>query len=117
MTTPERLRRRQRFIELVLVPAVILLSCGTVIYNNEQNERQDECQASAFRDLSEVLTVRGELAERDSLNVNRVIATAANATSPEPLREAFRDYETERQAITKARDENPIPPFPTGKCD
>ena len=116
MTTPERLRARQRR-ETILVVVAILLSCGTTVVSTQRDNDREKCVARAFQDLSQVLSTRGALAERDSQNVNHVLTVAANATESEELRTALDDYKRERAAINQAREDSPIPKFPTGKCE
>lgn len=116
MTTPERLRRRQRFIELILVPLVILCACGSVIYSNQQSDKQQACMADQFAKLSESLNARSNLSQRASNAVAKVLSTAANAKSGDEVAAALREYDRETRAIAKEREEHPLPKFPTGRC-
>jgi hypothetical protein len=115
MTSPQRLRRRQYALGVV----VLLLSVFSVaegIYFRVQDKHQRACLQNSFGALSEALTVRGDLVQRDTDNTTRIITKVFNAKTPEEARAAFAEYEQEAQAIEKARGESPIPPFPEGKC-
>lgn len=123
MTTPERLRRRQRREGF----AVIVIGLGLIFqqwyFGNraddaaQANAATNECIARQFSKLSAVLSARSDLAQRESNAVADVLVTAANATNGDQVAAALRRYDRERRAIAKARKDNPLPKFPTGRCD
>lgn len=116
MTTPERLRSRQR-TETRLVVATIILVFGSWAWSNHQDAKQQECVADNFSRLSAVLQARGALSQEESDATRRVLETAATATSGEPVAKALDEYLATQNDIKERRDHSPIPAFPTGKCD
>jgi len=130
MTTPEKLRRRQLKIGLVL----ILLAIFTVaqgIYFNVRQADQQKCLRENFVALSHALHVRATLSTRESL-ANRSVLTAfsraaAHASSTQTPQEQAKDrkelidvlvnYQTEVSRIQEIRKNNPVPPYPAGTCE
>lgn len=144
MTTPERLRRRQRIEGAFIVVIGVLLVVSTLWFRHQDDE-QRACIGENFADMSAALEARGLLAERETdLNrrearaqfaeskANRVFYRDAFASTTEAdIFEAYGDYrarleridrtraeiKAERQAVNKERKDNPIPAFPRGACD
>lgn len=116
VTTPERLRRRQR-IESFLVTVTIVLTVITGIYFNRQNQKQNECMAMQFHELSVTLNARADLTRREADAVAKVLITAANAKTGDQVAESLREYNKTRTQIAKERADNPLPKFPTGRCE
>lgn len=130
MTTPERLRRRQRREEILLIVLGILVGL-TAIYFHGQDVKQRECIAENAATLNTVLTKRGELADQES-RANRAESAATrqliiDAFASETRQEAFAAFrraqegwaevDKDRQRIARQREANPIPDFPEGICD
>lgn len=130
MTTPERLRRRQRREEILLILLGIVVGAVS-IYFHQQDVDQRTCIASNFSSLSDALDKRGELAERES-RVNAAESSATrrliiDAFASDSRQEAFTAFrkaqrrwervDHERARIAHQRAENPIPNFPEGTCD
>lgn len=144
MTTPERLRRRQRIEGTFLVIIGILLVVSTLWFRH-QDEQQRACFTTKFSELTSNLSARGALASREAraaLQESRAtrLESRANsdfyrqafaATSTEDVFEAYAQYRvtlatvnekrakvTEKRAeIKREREANPIPDFPEGTCD
>jgi hypothetical protein len=123
VTTPEAFRRRQRFEGILVVIIGLGLLASTWYFNNRDEQRRDgiaatqECIAQQFQKLSDTLSARSDLTQRESNAVADVLVTAAAAKSGDEVTEALRRYDVERRAIAKARKENPLPNFPTGRCE
>lgn len=130
MTTPERLRRRQR-IEgtlLVILGVIMLIQFN---YFQGQDEKQRECLFQVVQSQNQVLSLRGELARQDSeINADESAATRGlivavfAAKGKDDALAAFADAQQQwnaiderRQDVRKARRENPIPDLPEGTCD
>lgn len=116
MTTPERLRRRQRF-ETFLVAVTMALSAATIVTQSHRNDSQDKCLTDSFADLTRTLTIRGQLSTDDTNNLNAIVGRISAAQSEDDVRAAFTDYLEARKKIDNTREKTPIPPYPSGKCD
>lgn len=123
MTTPERLRRRQRressFIALVglavLVSSLWLNSQDAAQQREDQTQR--ECIARNFTDLSEALNARAELAKKDArasrieAEANRLESRANNefyrgafaATGTAEVLDAYGDYRVTMAQVAEMR--------------
>jgi hypothetical protein len=114
MTTPERLRRRQRREGVaVIVIGVLLIFQGWYFQNEDQDQR--DCTREQIQQLVETLEKRGGLAQRESDNTASVLLTASEATNGDEVAEALQEYRVESAKIKAARAANPIE-FPTGEC-
>lgn len=119
MTTPERLRRRQRRESA----GIAVLAAGliaAVLYFEGQDDAQRECINSYMSANSQTSALRSKLVERESQATRRFLL---NATDPEKVqtREQFRKvratYAKAIASIDEAREANPVQPFPEGVCD
>jgi MoxR-like ATPase len=123
VTTPERLRRRQR-IETALVLVTIVLATLSVFWTDRQNAQQDECVAEQITDLTDALNARsdstGKLNDATGEVINSFVQAAQSPDDPDnraPILRALNDYAEVQADVREARRDNPFPPFPTGKCD
>lgn len=123
MTTPERIRRRQR-IETALVAATMVLSAVSMFVLSLENERQDDCVTEQITDLTDALNARsestGRLNEATAEVINSFVQAAQRPDDPDnrtPILKALNDYAEVRADVRESRRENPFPPFPTGKCE
>lgn len=129
MTTPERLRRRQRREEILLI--LLGIAVGIVsVYFHGQDVKQRRCIAENTSQLNTVLSKRGELAEQESTAnkaesaaTRKLIIDAFASESREEALAAFAKAQErwaavdhDRDRIARQRDENPIPDFPEGIC-
>lgn len=115
MTTPERLRRRQ------LIEGALLISIGFAMlwqtwYFNEQNDEQQQCLIDNFQALSEALDVRSALSERETAAAQRFNTAELRVSSDEEYLVELQRYSDEIDAVRRAREENPLPPYPAGEC-
>lgn len=116
MTTPERLRRRQRRESLFIGILALGLFAG-FIYFRGQDMSQERCISAFISADSETSTVRSGLVEDESTATRRVIRRALAAESVDDLRNARRKYREALKTIDDAREENPVRAFPDGVCD
>lgn len=130
MTTPERLRRRQRIEGWFLVVIGIGLVVSTIYFRHEDMD-QRACQAANFEKQNQVLQARSELGTREA-NVARLESRATRilfrdgfaAKNQADLFAAYGDYreriatiDESRKKIAKERRATPVPDFPKGTCD
>lgn len=134
MTTPERLRRRQRIEGAVLVLLAIFTVLQSIYFNIEDRD-QRECFERKFTASSMVSGLRADLASRETAATQNVLSVYADAVGarggdvgkplpPARLRElqvrmfeALMEFEQETDQIQRERRDNPIPPYPVGTCD
>jgi CHASE1-domain containing sensor protein len=125
VTTPERLRRRQR-IESVLVVIVIVLSCLSTTWLMNRQKSTQQCLEESVQDLTNALQVR-------STSTNQLLGDVAGLVlEPNPdettQANAFRDllvqYQTDNaefdrreNKLVNLRAQTPYPDYPDGKCD
>lgn len=129
MTTPEKLRRRQR-VEGAFLVFLALFTLGYGVWDSKQNERQDQCMADQFRQASEAQTVRAELAEEQTAlglkvddNQDRLVRELAASQSREESLLALTKFQrtnsrlnSQEATLLEKRKNTPIPEFPEGTC-
>lgn len=120
MTTPERLRRRQRFEGAGLLVLGLLVAASTV-FGETRDDKQDrtfkECIVSIVSDISSNSDARASLNALDTAATNRVILRVASAGGDRTaIQTALDDFKNEQKSIAEAREKNKVPPFPDGKC-
>ena len=115
MTTPEKFRRRQR-IEGAAVTVIGALLLAQAWYFQNQDEEQRDCIRDQVQSVVNTLTARSGLAQRESDNTARVLIAAADADAETNFQSVLDRYKREQEAITAARDANPIK-YPTGTCE
>lgn len=121
MTTDARqyeidLHRRQRALG-IFVLVLAFLTVGVSIHSIREDARQRDCLEKAFSELNDNLQVRLLIGKRDSQAKTDVILAASEARTPEDYELAFENFKVEQTKIDKMRSENPLPPFPEGKCN
>lgn len=116
MTTPERLRRRQRR-ESAFIAVLAMLLCVAVVYFRGQDAAQDRCLSAFVETQNETQAIRSKLVERESAATRAVITAALNANGRRDVARAFRNYRVENRAIDRQREENPVRMFPEGICN
>lgn len=134
MTTPERIRRRQRIEGGVIIALAIFTVLQAIAFSLE-DRNQRGCMEEKFSELSTALEARSGLATRESEATRQVwdvYGEYAGIVSDDPNREltpedrdrlqrqfvdALLNYQAEVEAIQRERKENPVPPYPVGSCD
>jgi hypothetical protein len=116
MTGPNRARRWLAVQGILLV----VMGMGMVVQNRiseHQNDTQDQCQRKQFAALAASNKVRSELNGRDTDATNKVILSIADAKTSEDVRDALAEFKETQAKISKIRQKNPVPDFPTGSCN
>lgn len=134
MTTPSRLRRRQRLLG-VFVLLLALFTVTQATYLTVQDRDQNACFQRRFTELSEVSKIRAGLAEEEThatAGVLRVYARAAGIVQDKPgyqlnprqqkfyqtlLVKRLLQYGRATKRIQQERQDHPVPPYPVGSCD
>jgi hypothetical protein len=137
VTTPERLRRRQHFIEVLVGVTLVFVGLGMVWqadHYKDLRQEQAQCFSDQFHELSVVLSKRGELnGAENKANADFLLGLAAlseqysgdenNPPTPEQqqkgrlaLRELLRAYSAEQIRIREERKTHKIPEYPTDQC-
>lgn len=130
MTTPERLRRRQR-IEGTFLVIIGIFMLVQFQYFQDKDEAQRACLVDVVADQNAALSRRGDIASQDAA-VNAEESTATRALIVEAFASKTREealaafakaqdkwaaVDKKRQQVAAARRSNPIPDFPDGTCD
>lgn len=114
--------RFQLFIGVV----VLLLATASIAqtaYFQGQLSKQRQCLSAAFSRQNGVLQTRGYYAAQESALIKEAMLAFSNAAEhPEAdnqadLIAALLKYKREIEALTEARQSNPVPDFPEGACD
>lgn len=116
MTTPERLRRRQRR-ESFFIGILALALVGGFLYFRAQDAQQDECLSGFIKNQTETSAVRSGLVEDESQATRAIIIGVFTAETRPQVQQAFEDYRSALGVIDKARKENPVKGFPEGLCE
>lgn len=123
MTTPERLRRRQRLESLGIAILAVALVVASLWFNGRQSEldkqqlAQQKCLSTYISVNSETSAIRSRLVERESETTRRFLLDATNVKTREDFQRVRREYAASLRKIDKARADNPIRPLPKGVCD
>lgn len=123
MTTPEALRNRQmRLLRRQRIEGALLVVIGIAmllqsVYFSGRDDRQRECLAANFRDLSAALEVRAKLTNRETEAARRVNLAELRSKTEAEFVDELRRYERAVKAIQSEREEHPLPPYPPGRCD
>lgn len=120
MTTPEKVRRRERLLGVGLVICGLLVA-GSSYLNDKRDDAQDKefrnCITQVVGELTDSLTARSDLTEPDAKSVRELISDLLQAKSPEDSQAAIKKYNHTQADLADIRKTNPIPPFPDGTCD
>jgi len=138
MTTPERLKRRQIFIEILVGTFALVLGVLTVfqgIHFQHVEAAQRACIADNFQKLSKAVGIRAKLSEKET-KAERAIwvvyGKAAGAIKDprhphiDPktqaqlnvqLVHALLNYTKVSSSIQQDRRDHPVPPYPVGSCE
>lgn len=119
MTTPERLRRRQR-IESTFIVILTIALVAAALWFNGQASAQQTCLSTYISINSQTTKIRSDLVSRESKTTRKFLL---DATDPDKVktREEFQKirarYKRSLASIDAARAANPVQPFPKGVCD
>lgn len=116
MTTPERLRARQRR-ESAFIALLAIFLCVAVVYFRGQDAAQDRCLSQFVKSQNETSAIRSKLVEQESQATRNIINAAGTAKNRAELVRAFREYRVESRSIDAAREANPVRMFPDGICE
>lgn len=116
MTTPDRLRRRQRRNDIITA-AVALLCVSSTVYFIQTGKADDRCFRSYVQQTQATGKVRSGLVEWESWTTRQAIRAAGTATTREDFDAAIRAYNERLRKIDAAREANPVvPPFDPENC-
>ena len=115
MTTPERLRRRQRRETAGIAILAFGLVASTFYFKAQDNE-QDECLSAFIQNQTDTSAIRSNLVERESRTTRRIIKGVFTATNGQQVRAAYDKYQKAVAQIDQARAENPVKQFPEDLC-
>lgn len=116
MTTPERLRRRQR-IESAMIAVLAVCLVAATLYFSARSDRQQACMRAFIDSSSDTQEIRAELNERESEATQRVIQTGLSVKSAEELIAVREQYNRSLSQIAKARKANPVERFSADECE
>jgi hypothetical protein len=116
VTTPERLRRRQRF-ESAGVATVAIGLVLSVIYFAGQDAAQERCLSTFVNTQTETSAIRSGLVERESRATRSVITNALGAQNRRDIVRAYARYDAALKRIDAVREAHPVVPFPEGLCN
>lgn len=115
MTTPERLRRRQRF-ESAGIAILAFSLCCSVFYFDRLDDNRSECLSSFIKNDNSTGALRSKLVEQESNATRTVIREALTAASREALVQAREDYFASLARIDLLRKQNPVERFDPATC-
>lgn len=116
MTTPERLRRRQRR-ESIFIAVLAAALCVVVFVYRAREAADDRCFDAFLENQSETSKIRSELVERESRAVRDVIHGSGMVASREEFERLIATYDARLAAIDAEREAHPIVPFTRETCD
>lgn len=105
MTTPERIRRRQRR-ESAFIAVLALALVFSSFWFDEQDDMQRECLYNYIESDSQTTAIRADLVMRESQSFRDVIRGAGTATSRQEFEAALNAAEAEWAMIDEKRAEN-----------
>ena len=116
MTTPERLRRRQR----IEGTALLILGVFTIflaIYFNAQDREQRECFRQAIQEQSERNAPRAEAVEMESATFRAIFDRAFDGVGPREAKRLEARFDRRLAKVDQLREENPVRPLEEDFCD
>lgn len=120
MTTPERLRRRQRREGWALIFLGLMVAGSSYVdHQRDANQTDDfqRCITDQVTKLTSGLNVRGDLNAQDTEATNTVILSVARAKEYPEIAAALQKFQDDQAAIAEQRRKTKVPPFPNGKCE
>lgn len=123
MTTPERLRRRQRFEGAGLAFLGVMVVVSTIASDardDDQDKAFRECITDQVRGIGSYLDERSTTTEATNDTITKVIlgvATTFPRNDLEGLSDALDAYIDDQKQIKALRENTPVPKFPSGRCE
>lgn len=99
-----------------IVMILALLSVFQLAYFSWDNRSRTQCQTRYNVALADALRIRAQYAEQDRRNNVEFVRARGEAKTPEAARKALSEYLATQESIERARQENPIPELPPGRC-
>lgn len=115
MTTPERLRRRQR-IEAAFVALLAFALAGSWWYFRDRTDEVVTCVVQYAENQSETNLKRSQIVESESETTRQIIRRAFRAESERESFAAFEKWNERVKRIDRRRDRNPVVVFDLEKC-
>lgn len=116
MTTPERLRRRQRR-ESIGIAILAFGLVGSVAYFDRLDAAQERCISAFIKADNDTSAIRSQLVERESKATRTIIRTALSAESREDVIKAREAWLMSLAEIDLLRDQNPVEEFDRSVCE
>lgn len=110
MTTPERLRRRQRRESIFIAVLTIALVTMAVVYRVRE-AADDRCIDAFIENQTETSKVRSNLVERESQATRAYLHGAGDIKSRADFEALIAAYDDEIAAIDAERQANPVKVF------
>lgn len=107
LTTPERLRRRQRR-ESVAVAVLAFALVGSSVYFQASDNRQRDCIRAVIASQTDTQKIRSGLVEQESEATRKVISSALSAESRDAIQLAREEYARALARIDRVRRDNPV---------
>lgn len=115
MTTPERLRKRQRR-ETAGIAFLAFGLAGSTVYFVGQDAAQDRCLREFVKNDTDTSAIRSDAVETESKATRDIIRGVFGASTRRQVQAAYEEYKLALEAIDATREENPIKPFPDDLC-
>lgn len=115
MTTPERLRRRQRRESIGIAILAVALTFGAFWFD-EQDDMQRQCFYNFLEEDSQTTAVRSQLVSDESEATRRVILSVLSASTREEIIAERERYRATLERIDRMRKANPVEPFDPEDC-
>lgn len=115
MTTPERIRRRQRREQWFIAVLALALVAGVIYFRNRQDTTV-ACVVQYAQSQSDSQRIRSGLVSRESQAVRRVILGVRDVDTREEYRALFDRYERSLHRIDSGRRRHPVPEFDLQAC-
>lgn len=115
MTTPERLRRRQRRLDAFIAVLAIGL-CASVFYFDDLDDDRSACLSSFIESDNDTGKIRSGLVERESEATREIIRKALTAETREDILLARDHYFESLARIDLLREQNPVERFDPSTC-
>lgn len=115
MTTPEKLRRRQRREALFIGLLALALVSGW-LYFRARTDTVLDCVVQYAENQSTTSKIRARITQRESDATRAVITGARRVKTPAQFDDLFDQYERRLGRIDRSRDRHPVPGFSIETC-